>query len=270
MRGPPTGTFTAWIDGIAVLGPGLAGWRATEDLLAGRCAYAPAPTVVPVAAMLPAAERRRAGRVVQLAIATGQEAAHHSGLDPADLVTVFASSGGDGDNCHELCQTLASAERQISPTRFHNSVHNAPAGYWSIATGARVPSTSLCAYDGSFAAGLLEAMVQVAALQRPVLLLAHDVGYPFPLQEVRPIPDAFGVGLALVPARSGRSIVRLEVQLRESRHETLARAELEQLRSTIPAARSLPLLRLIAQREYRDTPLEHLGAICLCATVSPC
>ncbi|MEO7774138.1 MAG: beta-ketoacyl synthase chain length factor [Steroidobacteraceae bacterium] len=262
--------LSAHIDGIAVLGPGLASWSATESILAGRAPYVPARTILPAATALPAAERRRAGRVVQLVIATGLDAAEGAGLDPATLVSVFASSGGDGDNCHELCQALASPERQVSPTRFHNSVHNAPAGYWSIATRAMTSSTSICAYDRSFSAGLLEAMVQVATIRQPVLLLAYDVDYPFPLRAVRRIPDAFGLALVLVPARTGRSIVQLTMQLCDAMQEACEPSDLESLRIAIPAARSLSLLRLIARRERRTIGFEHLGSTSLSAAISPC
>ena len=40
-------------------------------------------------------------------------------------------------------------------------MHNAASGYWGIATGATPAANALCAYDGSFAAGLLEALTQV-------------------------------------------------------------------------------------------------------------
>jgi len=86
---------------------------------------------------------------------------------------------------------LASDDRQISPTRFHNSVHNAAAGYWSIATGAMTSSSVLCAFDACFGAGLLEALTQVVVDDTRSVLLACDTAYPEPLHSVRPIPDAF-------------------------------------------------------------------------------
>src|SRR5205085_5133320 len=112
---------------------------------------------------LPAAERRRTGAVIRLALTTGLQALANGGLSAAEVMTVFTSSGGDGQVIHEICEALASAHREVSPTRFHNSVHNAPAGYWGIATRSHAASTSLCAFDWSFAAGLLEACAQVAA-----------------------------------------------------------------------------------------------------------
>ena len=132
-----------------------------------------APTVLPAPAVLPTAERRRSGRVVKLALAVAAEACTRAGKDPAKLPSVFTSSGADGLNCHELCVALALPSREISPTRFSNSVHNAAAGYWSIGTRAERDSTVLCAYDASFAAGLLEALVQVSGgHETPLLLVA--------------------------------------------------------------------------------------------------
>ncbi len=129
-------TLSAYIDGIGVLGPGLTGWTDTAAMLSGRKSYAAAATVLPAPTVLAAAERRRTGRVVKLALAIAFEATAQAGADPARLASVFSSSGGDGHNCHEICQVLAREGREISPTRFANSVHNAAAGYWSIATGA--------------------------------------------------------------------------------------------------------------------------------------
>jgi hypothetical protein len=115
------------------------------------------------------------------------------------VAAVFAASTADGHNCHALCETLASSDQRVSPTRFHNSLHNTPAGYWSIATGAMAASQSLAAYDASFAAGLLEALVQIHATAAPCVLIAYDAEYPEPIASLRPIPDAAGIGLAPAP-----------------------------------------------------------------------
>ena len=137
---------------------------------------------------------------MRLALAVGLEATTNAAADPAALPALFTSSGGDGANCHEICQVLAGTERALSPTRFHNSVHNAPSGYWGIATGASAASNALCAFDASFGAGLLEALTQVQVDRTAVLLIAYDASYPAPLLSARPIPDAFGVALVLAPA----------------------------------------------------------------------
>nr|WP_081262540.1 beta-ketoacyl synthase chain length factor [Ralstonia solanacearum] len=186
------------------------------------------------------------------------EAAAASGRDAATLATVFAASGGDSQNCHAICETLASEDRHLSPTRFHNSVHNAPAGYWSIAARAMAPSNVLCAYDGSFAAGLLESLCQVAIDAVPTLLIAFDTDYPEPLRAVRPIPDAFGVALVLAPEAGPHALARIDARLTDAPASALARAEFEQLRAGNPAARALPLLEALAARRSASVVLDYL------------
>jgi hypothetical protein len=256
-------TLTGCIHSIGVLGPGLGDWASTRAVLRGELPHVAARTVLPPPAVLPPAERRRAGRVIKLALAVGAEAA--AGATGAasvarELPTVFTSSGGDGDNCHEICAALASRERHISPTRFHNSVHNAAAGYWSIAYGCTEASTSLCAGDASFGAGLLEALSQLACSARPVLLLAYDADYPQPLHASRPIPDAFGVALLLVPAGTATALARVQLTLTDAPAATMDSAVLESMRASIPAARSLPLLERLAQQRDGTVILDYLDS----------
>jgi hypothetical protein len=215
-------------------------------LLRDPTAWQRAPTAVPAPRRLPATERRRAGNVVKASIVVADQALAGSGIEAATLPTVFTSSTGDPLNCHLLCEALAAPERMVSPTRFTNSVHNAPAGYWHIAAASRAPSTSLAAFDASFEAGLLEAAVQCQATQAPVLLVACDVPYPEPLHAIRPVADTFAVALLLAPAAQTGSR-RLQIELTPERPATLcAEAGLEDLRLTIPAARALPLLQALA------------------------
>ncbi|MBN3785071.1 beta-ketoacyl synthase chain length factor, partial [Burkholderia sp. Ac-20345] len=148
---------------------------------------------------------------------------------------------------------------QLSPTRFHNSVHNAPAGYWSIATRAMATSNVLCAHDGSFAAGLLESLCQVAVDRVPTLLIAYDTDYPEPLRAVRPIGDAFGVALVLAPEASERALARIDVQLTDAPATTLAHPGLDALRAGNPAARVLPLLDALAVRRSTRVVLDYLA-----------
>jgi hypothetical protein len=258
----PVSTLSATLAGVGLLGPGLADWPAAARVLAAGEPYAPQPTVVPPLECLPSAERRRTGTVVRLALHVGLEAMRRAHADPAVPAAVFCSSGGDGQNCHEICQVLASADRQISPTRFHNSVHNAAAGYWGIATGATAASNALCAHDASFAAGLLEALTQVAVEETPVLLIAYDAPYPEPMRSVRPIPEAFGVALLLTPARAAAGPAapgtRLTAALSGAPAERLEDPQLEALRAAVPAARSLPLLARLARAAPGTTVIDYL------------
>lgn len=260
--------LSGFIEGIGLLGPGLANWSDANDILDGRTDYLAARTVVPAPASLPPAERRRTGTSVKLALAVGLDAVEMSGRDVATLSTVFAASGGDGQNCHAICETLASDDRKLSPTRFHNSVHNAPAGYWSIATRAMAPSNVLCAYDGSFAAGLLEGLCQVAVDGVPTLLIAFDTDYPAPMREVRPVPDAFGVALVLAPQESAHTLARIDAWLTDAPATSLVSAELEDLRRAIPAARALPLIEALARGRSSSVVLDYLQGMQLHLDIS--
>lgn len=259
----------AYIEGIGVIGPGLADWPHAVDVLARRAGRETAKTVLPAPAGLPSAERRRTGPVVRAALAAAHEAVAASGRDAATLASVFAASGGDGGNFHAICETLASDDRQLSPTRFHNSVHNAPAGYWSIATRAMAASNVLCAYDGSFGAGLLESLAQVSVDGVPTLLVAYDTDYPEPLRSVRPIADAFGVALVLAPQKSERSLAGIEARLTDADAFEFADADLEALRRSNPAARALPLLDAIARGQAMGVVLDYLDGTRIAVDVEP-
>jgi Beta-ketoacyl synthase, N-terminal domain len=264
--------LTAYIQGIGLIGPGLADWQSGSRVIAGEEVYSPRPTLVPAPEGLPAAERRRTGATVKLALAVAQQAVAAARVDPAGLPAVFSSSGADGLICHEICETLASSDRQVSPTRFHNSVHNAAAGYWSLATGATAVSTALCAYDASFAAGLLEALALVTVDRLPVLLAAYETTYPQPLHSERPLPDSFAVALVLTPAPAPNARARLGVSLcdTEAAAAPLPDPRLEALRAAVPAARSLPLLRLLARAETGEVVLDYTGEQRVSVKVSEC
>lgn len=258
------------IEGVGLYGPGFAGWAQSAPVLRDEAAYeAGAALALPAPEALPPAERRRVGLALKLSMAAGFDAVRHAGRDPARLPAVFSSTGGDCDNCHQILSTLASEDRAVSPTRFHNSVHNMPAGYWSIATGCMAPSTSLCAYDATFAAGLLEAATQSVCQGQPCLLVAFDTAYPEPLLSLRPIPHAVGVGLVIAPERTERTLASITLRLGRADASTLAEPALEALRRAVPAARSLPLLRALARQRAGQVVVEHLDDLSLIVDVQP-
>lgn len=204
-----TTTLTAAIEGIGLWAPGIPSWEAFVGLHRG----GPAPegaSTRPAPALLPANERRRAPDTVLAALQAAQAACEAAGRDPASLPSVFASTYGELAITDHLCATLARAPGEVSPTRFHNSVHNAAAGYWTIGTGAMEPATAISAGDGTFAMGLMEALAQLEAGAPAVLLAAYDGAAAGPLADVL---DSTGLlGIALVLARPGGS-ARLKLRL---------------------------------------------------------
>jgi len=196
--------------------------------------------------MLPPNERRRLPAIARLALAVGAEAMQAAGGDAAGVATVFTSCGSDGHITHEICESLTHSPPDVSPTRFHNSVHNAPGGYWSIALRSRAPSTSLCAFGGSFAAGLVEAAAQVVTETRNVLLIAYDLSYPPPLADLWSVPLPFGVALLLAP-QGGDGGVEIEIGSGDADAATPWPAEVPLEVADNPAGASVPLLALIAR-----------------------
>ena len=199
--------------------------------------------------MLPPNERRRAPESVLLAVEAAGQAVAMSGLDASTLACVFASSHGDQPITDYMCATLARAPAELSPTRFHNSVHNAPAGYWTIATGCHAPSTAVCAQRASFGAGLLEAVSQVLADQRPLLLVCSDTAGSGPLNEVTGCAAPFGCALVLTPQADTATLARLDLTL--SGGSIGAAPSAPQVPAAwiadSPSAAALPLLAALAQ-----------------------
>jgi len=262
--------LAAYVDGVGLVGPGFTDWPSSRRVLSGQQLYRPQKTMIPVPELLPAAERRRSSDITKLSLAVMLEALAAAKLDPKTLPSVFTSSSGDGNNCHAINETLASDDRDISPTRFHNSVHNAAAGYCGIATGAMTPSSVLCAHDASFGAGLLEAMAQVTVDKTSCVLVAGDTSYPEPMNTVRTIYDAVGAALVLAPKPSTQSIARIEIFITNDDATRLEDNVLEALRLSVPAARGLPLLHALASDVPMKVVLDYLGSTRLQVAVTPC
>jgi hypothetical protein len=170
--------------------------------VAGLAVCNPAPGSRPQPSILPPNERRRAPDTVAIALEVAQAACVNAGRDPAQLPAVFASTYGDLAITDYMCGTLARAPLTLSPTRFHNSVHNAAAGYWSIASGCRQPYCALGAGQYTFAAGLFAAALQVCADQTDVLLVAYDIEARGHLAKVTHSRGILGVALVLSVAHA--------------------------------------------------------------------
>ncbi|OOG53581.1 beta-ketoacyl synthase chain length factor [Rhodanobacter sp. C03] len=236
-----------YVEGIGLWSPQLADFAALRSLLAG---LMPTPsTGRPAAATLPPNERRRAPESVLLAVEVAGQAVAMSGRDAATLACVFASSHGDQPITDYMCATLAQAPAELSPTRFHNSVHNAPVGYWTIATDCHAPSTAVAAQRASFGAGLLEAVSLVLAEQRAVLLVCSDTAGSAPLLEVTGCTQSFGCALVLAPEPGAATIASLQVSLTTTRILSALPEPLADWRDANASAAALPLLaRLVEGR----------------------
>ncbi len=234
---------------IGLAAPGLASWEQALPVLRGEAAFAPSELAPYAPQLLPPNERRRAQPAVRQAFRAAEAAC--AGRDASQLATVFASSDGDLSILNRICTTVLQPPCAVSPTDFHNSVHNAAAGYWGIATGARAPSTTIAGYDESFALGLLEAGLQVQAEQTPVLLVAFDVPAPEPMRGARSAALPASCALWLRPPAGDGAIdgalATLRLSVANAADSRLDDAALEAQRLANPVLRALPLLQLLAR-----------------------
>jgi Beta-ketoacyl synthase, N-terminal domain len=258
--------------GVGLLAAGLEGWATGREVLAGARPFDPCRVPDPDASILPANERRRSSDCVRWAVQVAQEAMAQSGLDPHEVGTVFASSGGEMEVLDKLCRALATTERVVSPTLFHQSVHNTAAGYWGIATSCQQSSTALSCYDDSCAAGLLEAVTYACIEERPVLFVAYDLPAPVPLNGARPIASAFAAALVLTPSVS-QALAIADVRLTAADGRDVSHAfsqEFERLRLDNPAARLLPVLQALAMERRATINLNLLDDQRLIVEVKSC
>lgn len=264
-----------FVHGVGVLGPGIENWDSCRNLFKEQRPYDNSVTPDPMPSILPANERRRSSEIVRWSLEVAQEAVHNSQLSPKDMAPVFASSGGEVGILHKICQSLASPVPIVSPTLFHQSVHNAAAGYWSIASGSQRPSTSLACYDSSFGGGLLEAAtLLVAAEEKFVLFAAYDIPAPFPLNETRPLIAPFALAFVLGEQALPMSVSWLDITLlsepMSKAPTTMTQPSLESLRLGNPAARGLPLLQAIANNLSTSVYLDFLDNLQFRIDHQPC
>jgi hypothetical protein len=229
-------------------------WSELLQAMSGNPVVTDAATA-PKPAIIPANERRRAPLSVKLAVESSWQATQMAGIDPAELGCVFASGLGDTSLTDYMCKALASDSKALSPTKFHNSVHNAAAGYWTISTGCMSAANSIAAFQESVSVTLLEALIQAQAENRPLLLTFYDAPVAPLLQSMLKNQAAFAMSLVIAPDTyshpSGEDVSlahSLSAQLVETPVDwpTLSLPdELHECYSSNPAARVIALAQLL-------------------------
>src|SRR6185369_12351139 len=234
---------TLYIEGIGFWASRLPGWESARAILRGEAAAPATAQTRPAPALLPPAERRRAPDTVAASLEVAARACEMARRDPKLMPSVFASTHGDLAISDNLCDTLAKTPTLVSPTKFHNSVHNAAAGYWTIGTGCLKPYTSVSGYTFTFGEGLLEAASQALSEGDPVLYVAFDIEARGPVGTMQPSRGVFAGGLVLSAEASDRALARLAFDVSDSGsvQPTPARAQNAALVEGNAMAHALPL-----------------------------
>lgn len=258
------------VTGIGAFMPGAPDWSSLRRVLLGETTLATDAPAKPVANRLPAAERRRAPDGVRLAAEVAEQACAMADIDPATLPCVFASTHGEVGITDYVCATLATAPHEMSPTKFHNSVLNAPAGYWTIATGCTAASNAVSAHHRTVGAALLEAVAFACAEDTPVLFAHCDVASAGPLVEMMHTHMLFGIALVLTPRNEG---TRLRLTLQSADADPSIPDPVLALHAVAddnPAnAQALALLAGLAQPRKHRVALPLSNGLCLDMEINP-
>jgi hypothetical protein len=202
-----------YVNGIALWSQRLPGWESARAILAGEAPPPDEAAPRPAPQLLPPTERRRAPDTVAVALEAASAACRFAELSPASLPCVFSSMHGDLAITDYMCATMASTPALVSPTRFHNSVHNAAAGYWTIAADCTRPYTALSAGEHSFGAGLLETCVQAASGGENILLVAYDIDARGPLAPVARSKHLLAAALVIGPKPGAHALAQFDLEL---------------------------------------------------------
>jgi len=251
--------MTVYINDIAVIGPGLVDRTNTRSILRGRSSWSYQDMPQLKSEMLPANERRRTTMVINLALECIQGLLRdHDDLQT--VATVFASSDGDLDVVDKMCAALAEDDKIISPTLFHNSIHNAPAGYWSIAASMKGPSTSLSAGDATLMCGLQEAVTQVEVEGGTVLFVAYDYPAPHLLDGCRHFEHPLAIAMRLGDAAEHKVLgtMALVGPHIDAKVSTCRNISLEALRKASSIGCGLPLVEALARRARMQVVMPYL------------
>jgi len=247
---------TAFVNGVAFWSSRLPGWDIAAPVLRGEATALEQVAPRPSPTLLAPTERRRAPDTVSIALEVAVRACEKANVDPKQLPSVFASTDGDLAINDYMCETLARTPTLISPIRFHNSVHNAAAGYWSIGTGCHEPYTALTAYQDTFGEGLLEALSQAACDDRAVLLVAYDIEARGPLAAIVPSRGIVGAGVVVSPHAGTNPLARVCWRTTRGTHRTETLARNGEVVGSNSMASCLPFFEALARATRRTI---HVG-----------
>lgn len=251
--------------GFGIWARGLCG---TQEFLAAQeqdfAGLAQAEFVTPKPAAVPPKERRRAGLMINLAVEVAHQACEHAGADKQQIPSVFASAMGDTTITNYMCRKLSQPEKLLSPTKFHNSVHNAPSGYWTISAENRAPSSFVGGFRQSFGAGLLEAASQAQAWSTPVLLVAYDIANSAPFADIQTVSESLGMALVVTDGSgSSAHTVCAELEFGSASGGAASVPEarvLQELAAANPVGDGLTLLEFLSAPTKRTSTALRIAA----------
>lgn len=171
----------------------------------------------PPALLLHPRLRRRTSTLTRATVTALEAALAGSGVTIDQVRFVLVSSFGEIETTVDLLAQLGEPGGPVSPTKFHNSVHNTATGYLSIASGNNRESTALAGGPHNLEIGLLESLAGLAETSEDVVLLFAEELLPRPFERSDADPT-FAVALHLKASASlggtGSSLGETDLELR--------------------------------------------------------
>ncbi len=236
--------------GVGIWSPHYGNWAQYVAGLRGE-AFEPLPLQP---GRIPPRERRRAPQIVKAAIEVMEQACQMANVPAEELACVFSSSMGDMQITDYMCDILNRQPEAVSPTRFHNSVHNATNGYWSIAAQSHQAGSAVSAFEHTAPMAVLEAAVQAYEEKIPVLVVVEEIAAPVSLYSACPSLAPFAAALLIAPvASSVKSCARLSFKVESGRPDWPEQSpEIPVDLKGNRAATMLPIFRFIADARATD------------------
>lgn len=262
-----------YIQSIGLAGSGFNNWEQAKMILNSEESFSIDPTDAYKITILKPNEARRTSTTIKIALQTAEESLSNSSFQADQLFSVFVSSDGDPNILQSICQELATADKFVSPTQFHNSVHNAPAGYWSIGQQSMQGINSIACGDCSVAGALIEADSLLQAGEDAVLVVCFDLKSPTPLDSARNITYSLSSSMIVTRESTIDSLFSAELKLLSAKSAEItpiADPVLEELRVDSPAATGLPLLKSLAGKVSDQLTLPYSQALSLQVNLTPC
>ena len=211
--------------------------------------------------LIPAGMRRRTSVTTRMAITAASLACAQAGSDAQKLSSVFASLGGEIQVTDALCRLLPDDNELLSPTQFHNSVHNTTAGYWGILNHCQAPTTAIAAADDTFAMGLIEVWAQLQQSGGERLLVCYDELWP---QYLAPPKGKTAFACAFVLSTETDHSIGAITLPHVAQHVQDLQTEWAKLTESAPAAAVIPLLLALQRKQKRIVPLNIKAPIWTC------
>jgi hypothetical protein len=168
---------------------------------------------LPQLTTIPPMQRRRLSPFAKVALHCALEA---SGEHQANIPCVFSSRHGDLHRTTKLIENIA-LSKDLSPTQFGLSVHNAAAGLFSIFTGNRAPLSAISGGQSSFMQGLLDCAAKLEANNLSKILYVYcDLNVPDCYRPYVIDDTPLGIGLLIEASKDDRNAYSLSYNALEN------------------------------------------------------